>query len=101
MNIILEQNIDKIKEYCSQLGIKELYAFGSSVQGNFTNESDLDFLISFKDLSFKDYTDNYFKLHDLLEELFGRPVDLITDRSLSNPYFIKDVEKTKELIYAA
>jgi hypothetical protein len=28
-------------------------------------------------------------------------VDLITDRSLSNPYFIKDVEKTKELIYAA
>ena len=101
MNSLLEQNIDKIGEYCSQLGVKEMYAFVSSVRGNFTDESDLDFLISFKDLSFKDYTDNYFKLHELLVELFNRPVDLITDKSLSNPYFVKSVEATKELIYSA
>ncbi len=64
-------------------------------------ESDMDFLIDFdKDLSINDYTENYFSLHDKLQELFKRNVDLITQRSLSNPYFIKSVDQTKQLLYA-
>ena len=46
-----------------------------------------------------DYTDNYFELHYKLSDLFGRKIDLITERSLSNPYFIESINETKELIY--
>ena len=42
-----------------------------------------------------------FDLLAALEELFGRKVDLLTRRSLRNPYFIDSVEKTLQLLYAA
>jgi len=35
-----------------------------------------------------------------LENIFNRKIDLITDKSLSNPFFIKSIEKTKQLLYA-
>jgi predicted nucleotidyltransferase len=65
-------------------------------------ESDVDILVDFdKELSVNDYTENYFSLHSKLEELFKRDVDLVTQRSLSNPYFIKSVDQTKQLLYAS
>ena len=42
-----------------------------------------------------------FALAEKLENLFDRKVDLITVNSLSNPYFIKSLEKTKTELYAA
>ena len=78
-----------------------MYVFGSVCTENFTNESDIDLLISFDNLSIEQYTDNYFELHYKLEALFGRKIDLLTEKSLSNPYFIKSLENTKQLIYAA
>ena len=45
------------------------------------------------------YADSYFYLADIFEKIFKRRVDLITDKSLSNPYFIDSVNKTKVLIY--
>ena len=47
------------------------------------------------------YTDNYFELHYHLQDLFNRKIDLITENSLSNPYFIESLEETKQLLYAA
>ena len=64
-------------------------------------KSDVDILISFDNLSIEQYTDNYFDLHYKLESLFNRKIDLLTERSLSNPYFIKALEQTKKLVYAA
>jgi len=78
-----------------------MYAFGSVCTDNFKEDSDIDFLIAFDDLSFDQYTDNYFELHYKLQDLFNRQIDLLTVNSLSNPYFIKGIEQTKELIYAA
>ncbi|MFN7119643.1 MAG: nucleotidyltransferase domain-containing protein [Saprospiraceae bacterium] len=61
----------------------------------------MDLLISFKDISIEEYTDNYFELHYKLQELFQRDIDLLTENSLSNPFFIKQIEETKQLLYAA
>jgi predicted nucleotidyltransferase len=47
------------------------------------------------------YTDNYFALHEELEKLFDRKIDLVTENSLSNPYFIQGIDETKQLLYAA
>jgi predicted nucleotidyltransferase len=78
-----------------------MYVFGSASSENFTVDSDIDLHISFKDLSFEKYTDNYFDLHEQLELLLEKKVDLITERSLTNPYFIASLEDSKKLIYVA
>jgi len=46
-----------------------------------------------------DYADNYFLIADEFEKILHRPVDLITDKSLSNPYLINSINMTKTLIY--
>jgi len=96
--------LDKIKELkklCETYDVRTLYIFGSASTDKFNNSSDIDILVSFKDISIEKYTDNYFELHYRLEELFERKIDLITENSLSNPYFIESIEETKQLLYAA
>lgn len=93
-------NIDSLIYFCKNLNIKSMYLFGSSVSENFNENSDLDFLINFdENLSIEKYTENYFELHDKLKELFGREIDLLTEKSLSNPYFIESINQNKYLIY--
>lgn len=78
-----------------------MHVFGSASSENFDNSSDIDLLIEFDNLTVEQYTDNYFDLHYKLQELFNRDIDLLTLNSLSNPYFVKNIEQTKQLIYAA
>ncbi len=102
MQKIIKDKVDNLKELCISLGIKRMYAFGSVVSDGFRDDSDIDFLISFMDdLSIEQYTDNYFSLHYKLRDLFNRNIDLVTERTLSNPYFIESINETKQLIYEA
>jgi len=102
MQLIIEKRKEDLKRICQTLKIKRLYAFGSVVSDKFTDKSDIDFLISFSDnLSVDEYTNNYFSLHYKLRELFNREIDIVTERTLSNPYFIESINETKELIYEA
>jgi predicted nucleotidyltransferase len=101
MNKIIEGKKKAIQELCKQYDVNNLYLFGSACTSEFKESSDIDILVSFKDIPIEKYTDNYFELHYRLEELFRRNVDLITVNSLANPFFIKDIEKTKVLLYAA
>jgi hypothetical protein len=102
MQKILENKIKDLKNICLSLNVKRLYAFGSVLSDKFRKDSDIDFLISFADdLSIEQYTDNYFTLHYKLRELFNREIDIVTERTLSNPYFIESIDETKELIYEA
>lgn len=50
-------------------------------------------------MEYGDYADNYFEIADRFEEDFNRSVDLVTEKSLKNPYFIKSINKTKTLLY--
>ena len=97
----IENYKSELNQLCEKYDVKTMYVFGSVTTSEFNELSDIDILISFKQISFEKYTDNYFDLHEQLEKLFGRKVDLLTDRSLSNPYFIESVDKTKQLLYAA
>ncbi len=102
MQKILENKKNDLKDICSALSIKRLYAFGSVLSNNFRDESDIDFLVSFADnLSIQQYTNNYFAFQYKLRELFDREIDIVTERTLSNPYFIESINETKELIYEA
>ena len=99
MQLLLIDNIDKIKALCAEHHVKNLFAFGSVCTDQFNDRSDIDLLISFQPMDYGDYADTYFLLAEKFEKLFRRPVDLVTDKSLSNPYFIDSVNKTKTLLY--
>ncbi len=103
MHAIIEERKDELKDICEKLKIKRLYAFGSAVTADrFGENSDIDFLISFDEsISPGEYSENYFQLHYRLREIFNREIDIITERSLSNPYFIESLNKSKVLIYEA
>lgn len=101
MNKVLTDKIDELKKLCNLYSVKTMYAFGSVCTDKFNEKSDIDLLIAFDNLSIEQYTDNYFDLHYQLEDLFNRKIDLLTENSLSNPYFIQGIDKHKQLIYAA
>lgn len=101
MNTLVENKVKQIEELCIKYDVKSMYLFGSSSDGNFTDLSDIDILVEFKELAFDKYTDNYFDLHYDLQSLLEREIDLVTVNSLSNPYFIQSIEQTKQLLYAA
>jgi hypothetical protein len=99
MQPLVVNNMDKIKALCLAYNVKSLFAFGSVCTDRFNEESDIDLLISFNSMDFGDYAETYFNIADRFEDLFQRSVDLVTDKSLSNPYFIESVNRTKTLLY--
>ncbi|HLC16870.1 MAG TPA: nucleotidyltransferase domain-containing protein [Thermodesulfovibrionia bacterium] len=99
MNKILLDKLPDIKQLCMTHNVSALFAFGSVCSDRFNEKSDIDLLVSFQIMDFGDYADNYFDFAEKLEDLLHRPVDLITDKSLSNPYFIDSINKTKAIIY--
>lgn len=101
MQRLLAENIDRIKALCVSYNVKSLFAFGSVCTEKFNEESDVDLLISFKPMEYGEYADTYFELAEKFENILNRPVDLVTDKSLSNPYFIESINQTKTLIYGA
>ncbi len=94
-------HVEAIKSLCRKHRVKSLHVFGSLLSSRFNELSDVDFLVSFEELDFGDYADAYFGLAEDLEELLGRKVDLVTEKSLRNPYFIESIESNKKLLYAA
>ncbi|HEV7347886.1 nucleotidyltransferase family protein [Telluribacter sp.] len=99
MHKVLSENMDRIQALCKRYNVKSLHAFGSVCTDRFSEKSDIDLLVSFHPMDYGDYADTYFELADKLEELLQRPVDLVTDKSLANPYFIDSVNQTKTLLY--
>lgn len=96
----IQNKIPAIVALMKKHRVKRAYAFGSVVKGDFNKDSDIDLLIAFEDnLDPVEYGQHYFDLADQLEELLKRPVDLITEASLKNPYFIKSLNETKIPLY--
>ena len=86
---------------CQKFKVERLDLFGSAANGDFQPEtSDLDFLVRFADREpTGDYADRYLDLAEAMERLFQRPVDLVTDHSVRNPYFRRVLEASRQVIY--
>ena len=92
---------ESVAMLCKQYKVKTLYVFGSALTENFGKESDVDFIVDFESLPITDYVNNYFDFKFSLEDIFKRPVDLLEEKSLRNPYFIQSINKHKRLVYGA
>ncbi len=104
MNSIVKEKLPQIVELCKKYKVVRMYLFGSAARDTDFDPktSDIDLLITFStEVKLLELADVYFDLLWALDDLFGRKVDLLTEDSLRNPYFIANVERSKQLIYAA
>jgi uncharacterized protein len=100
MTNVIEQHREEVAALCRRAGARRLDVFGSAVRDDFDPvTSDLDFLVEFDDLPPKAYADAYFMLKERLEQLFGRPVDLVTAASVDNPYFRQRIDAERKPVY--
>lgn len=86
---ILQSNHQQIRNF----GVKKIGLFGSFAKNQQTADSDIDFIVEF-DEGKKTYK-TFIKLAFFLEELLGRKVDLLTNKSLSphlGPRILKEAE---------
>ncbi|MBR6031686.1 MAG: nucleotidyltransferase domain-containing protein [Bacteroidaceae bacterium] len=99
MNQIITDSFDKIEALCKRHSVQSLSVFGSVLTPQFNPDSDIDFLVHFNTDGIADYVTNYFSLKHSLESELGRPVDLVEDKSIRNPIFRRNIDKTKVPLY--
>ncbi|MEA3369158.1 MAG: nucleotidyltransferase domain-containing protein [Candidatus Ratteibacteria bacterium] len=92
---------EKIEKICIQLHLKRLDLFGSATTEKFGPGSDLDVIVEFKKDDNYNRFDNYFALKEQLQNIFHRPIDIIIEKSIKNPYLKASIEQTRKNIYAA
>ena len=98
----VEERADELERLCLNYGVRRLDLFGSASTGLYDpDESDLDFLVEFQPGALNAYADTYFGLLEALGRLFGRPVDLVVESAIKNPYFLQAVDQTRTPIYEA
>ena len=99
---ILETKRKQISEACSRHGVAQLHVFGSALNADFRpDESDLDLLVEFLPMDPYARVDAYFGILEDLRALLNTKVDLVMVGAIKNPYIAREIERTKEVLYAA
>ncbi len=96
---ILEKCTSDIIKLCETHKVKSLYAFGSVLTDRFNKSSDIDLIVDFSNMEVEDYADNYFDFKFSLQNIFKRPIDLLEEKAIKNPYFKQAVYQQRLLIY--
>lgn len=99
---LIELNMDKIIALCKKYKVAKLWVFGSILTPRFSDDSDVDFLVEFdrNRLELLDYADNFFDFIHSMEAVVGRKIDLVVDSAIRNPYFRKEVDNTRKLLWS-
>jgi uncharacterized protein len=102
MNFTIAEHRDELIKLCRQFHVRQLELFGSALGDAYDPESsDLDFLVEFEAMPNGGYAAAFFGFKESIEQLFGRPVDLVVGSAIRNPYFRQSIERSKALLYAA
>lgn len=98
---LLESHKLAIHALCKNHKVLHLYAFGSILTDQFDSSSDIDLIVEFRTINVEDYADNYFDLKFSLQDILKRPIDLLEEKAIRNPYFKEIISQQRRLIYAA
>ena len=96
---LIELNMEKIAALCKKYKVAKLWVFGSILTPRFNEDSDVDFSVVFHYDEIEDLFITFFDFIDELRNLLGRDVDLVDETAVKNPYFRKELDATKRLIY--
>jgi predicted nucleotidyltransferase len=99
---LIENHRTHLDDLCRSHRVRRLELFGSAADGTFDPaRSDLDFLVEFLPLQEGQLAPDYFGLLHDLEDLFHRKIDLVMERAIRNPYFLRGVNQNRKVIDAA
>jgi uncharacterized protein len=92
---------EELQSLCRRFGVRRLAVFGSAARGGDFDpqRSDVDFVVTFEraDASLGELL----ALRDALAAAVGRPVDLVMDGSVRNPFILAGIERSAETIYGS
>lgn len=91
-------DVTALQAVCERFGVAELSVFGSAVSGRLSPHSDIDVLYVLRDGVQLGWAIN--DLSDELEQVLGRPVDLVAKRALHNRLRDSVLSEAK-VVYAA
>lgn len=98
----LNQHSGSIQALCQRYDVRCLELFGSAARDDFDPcRSDVDFVVVFHDRGWHGSFKRYMGLKLGLEDLLGRPVDLIEPDGITNPHFVTQIASDRRPIYAA
>lgn len=102
MQAFITDHIQDIRTLCRQYGVTRLDVFGSALRDDFDPaRSDVDVMARFDlDRGPPSPLEQYFGFKESLENVLGRPVDIISSKVIRNPYIRDEVERTRVNIYA-
>ncbi|GAB4575802.1 MAG: nucleotidyltransferase family protein [Anaerolineae bacterium] len=95
--------LEALRAFCQRWQIRELAVFGSILTDAFSPESDIDVLVTYQP-GIEWTLSQYMQMHDELEALLGRRVDLVNRRAVErsrNPVRRRAILESARTIYAA
>jgi predicted nucleotidyltransferase len=99
---LIEQSREQIIALCRRHGVKRLELFGSAASDGFDpGKSDIDFFYELDPAGDRGIADRFFDFQRDLQSLLGLPVDLVSARDASNPYFLEVANRHRLTLYAA
>jgi hypothetical protein len=103
MHAAVSRQLPALRELCRRFGVVRLEVFGSAARAwDFDpTRSDADFLVEFDRTGGVSALEQFFGLSEELTRLLQRPVDLVEAGAVRNPYLLAQIERTRELVYAA
>ena len=99
---VLQSRRGAIVDACARHRVARLEVFGSALRDDFkSDESDVDLLVEFEPMEPYARVEAYFGLLDELRHLLNRKVDLVMVGAVKNAYIAREIERTKQVFYAA
>lgn len=96
----LTSHVESIAELCRQFGVKRLDVFGSATRSDFdADRSDIDLVVEFAP-SVELTLARYFEFKAALEQVLGRPVDLVELSALRSTRLRRLIERARVPVYA-
>lgn len=96
---LIDINMDKIIALCKKYKVARLWVFGSILTPRFNDDSDVDFSVEFQNNMIDDIFVVFFDFIEEMQSILGRKVDMVDETAVKNPYFRKELDATKTLIY--
>ncbi len=103
MHPLIQEKRADIVALCRRYRVRHLDVFGSAARGDDFDpaSSDADFLVEFEPQGDLPPLEEFFGFQADPSRLLERSVDLVEARAVRNPYVLANINRTREVVYAA